>query len=224
MRDIDMSTLDYQETKGGSKIRFRIKVADYGFKNEAGKVDDLNTYLTLTAGYDGLTKVSLALESFRLICTNGMKILGTAANVAIKNTKGNLGKIQSICNDVAKVVAKNDDMTEWFKYLNTIEITEVKKQQVIEKALGYNKDTEGISPVRLLTLEEVEKSIALELSRTGSNMWGLLNGITHFTNHGEAYKTKSTQAVIEDRNDYVFQAGGSKINDRAQRAIMELVK
>ena len=132
IRDLDINQLDYQETKEGSKIRFRLKVANYGFKNGSGRRDDLDTYITLTSGYDGLTKTSLAVESYRLICS------------------------------------------------------------------------------------EIESSIALEISRSGGNLWGLLNGITHFTNHGGRKKS--------DLVDYVYQAGGATINDRAQKAILELSK
>lgn len=216
IKEFDLDNLDYQETKGGSKIRFRTKIANFGFKNGVGKVDDLDTFITLTTGYDGLTKTSLALESYRLICSNGMKIMGTSVNVAIKNTKGNNGKIQSLCNDVAKVIAQTQDINEYFKFLNTVDVSELQKQEVIKKSFGYNRQDEELSSRTLVNLEQIEESIALEFSRTGANMWGLLNGITHYTNHGGKEK--------KDKIDYIYQAGGARINEKAQLAIQELVK
>jgi len=221
IRSIDIDTLAYQETKGGSKIRFRVQVADFGFKNAAGKVDDLKTYATLTTGYDGLTKTSIALESFRLICTNGMRVLGTASNVAIKNVKGNAGKIESICNDMSKVLGNVDNLEEWFKYINGIDVKEVHVQKVIKESFGYNRaDKEELSTARLATLDQIEKAIAHEISQSGGNLWGILNGVTQYVNHSEKWggRTKA------DNVDYVYQAGGAAIQDRAQAAVRQLAK
>lgn len=216
IKTLDIGTLKYQETKGGSKIRYRVQVADYGFKNAVGKTDDVKTYVTLTTGYDGLTKTSLALECFRIICTNGMRVLGTSKTLSVKNVKGNAGKIESICSDLHKVVSKTGEIQEYFKFLNSVNVKEIQVQKVIKATFGYNRKTEDISTARLATLDEIEASIALEIGRTGGNLWGLLNGITHFTNHGGRNKS--------DRTDYVYQAGGLRINDKAQKAIAELAK
>lgn len=220
-RTVSPDTLEYQETKGGSKIRFRVKVADFGFKNAVGKVDDLQTYATLTTGYDGLTKTSLALESYRLLCTNGMRVLGTTSNVSIKNVKGNAGKIESICKDMERVLANVDDIQEWFIYLNKIDIKEVHVQKVIKEAFGYNREEKDeISKVRLLTLDEIENAIAHEINQTGGTLWGLLNGVTQYVNHPE----KWNGVIKKDPIDYVYQASGAKIQDRAQKVVRELAK
>lgn len=213
-RDLDINNLNYQETKGGSKLRFQVKVADFGFKNAVGKTDDLQTYATLTTGYDGLTKTSLSLECFRLICTNGMKVRGTTSLLSIKNVKGNIGKIESICNDMAKVVGSSTDIQKWFKHLNTVEVSEVIVQKVIKDSFGYNRATEDIGKGRLITLDDIEERIALEISRSGGNLWGLLNGITNFTNHGGRAK--------KDLVAHIYQDGGNAINDRAQKSVAEL--
>ena len=216
IRDLDINQLDYQETKEGSKIRFRLKVANYGFRNGSGRMDDLDTYITLTSGYDGLTKTSLAVESYRLICSNGMKVVGTTKVLGIKNVKGNAGKIESICNEMATVIGKAKGVEDYFKFLDGINVDELTVQKVIKQSFGFNRKDAEISKARLTTLDEIESSIALEISRSGGNLWGLLNGITHFTNHGGRKKS--------DLVDYVYQAGGATINDRAQKSILELSK
>lgn len=211
---LDVNKLDYQETKGGSKVRFQVEVADFGFKNGVGKTDDLKTYATLTTGFDGLTKTSLSLECFRLICTNGMKVRGTTSLLSIKNVKGNAGKIESICNDFGKIITASDNIQDWFKHLNTVEVSEVIVQKVIKDSFGYNRATEDIGKGRLVTLDDIEARIALEIGRSGGNLWGLLNGITNYTNHGGRAKT--------DMIAHVYQDGGNAINDRAQRSIAGL--
>ena len=217
IRDLDINNLEYQETKDGAKVRFRLKVADFGFKNGAGKSDDLNTYITLTSGYDGNTKTSLSVESYRLICSNGMRIQGTTKVLGVKNVKGNAGKIESICNEMAKVIGKVEKVEDYFKLLDGIDINELQVQKVIKDSFGYNRsDKTELSKARLTTLDEIENSIALEISRTGGNLWGLLNGITHYTNHGG--RTKS------DMTDYIYQAAGARINDKAQAAVNKLVQ
>ena len=62
-------------------------------------------------------------------------------------------------------------------------------------------------------LSAVQESIALEFGRTGSTLWGLVNGITHYTNH---------VASTTDRNDYLLTGAGLKLNDLAQKVAYEM--
>ena len=69
----DIDKLNYFEMKEGKKIRFSIPIAKVSFKNIRGAEDTTNVILNVQTGFDGNTATSLYLETYRLICTNGMK-------------------------------------------------------------------------------------------------------------------------------------------------------
>jgi hypothetical protein len=82
------------------------------------------------------------------------------------------------------------------------------------KTIGYNEAIRSeLGTAKQNILNNVQESIALEFSRTGSTLWGLVNGITHYTNH---------VARTDDRNDYLLVGGGLKLNDTAQKVALEM--
>ena len=59
----------------------------------------------------------------------------------------------------------------------------------------------------------MNKSIELEIGRTGATLFGLYNGLTHYANHEINTKDK----------DSVFSGVGSKLIAKAEKVMLELV-
>lgn len=216
IKGIDLDGLSYRELKGGAKIQFKIQLDSISFKTRTKKVDDIETFATLTTGYDGLTKTSFNFETFRLWCANGCSHLEQSVNVSVKNTVNNETTIVNLCDDLEKLIAGTTDRKEWFKFLDSADIDELKKQRVIKAALGYNKldkDAPEFSTAKLATLEEIEASIAKEMDFAGATAWGLFNGITRYTNHGGRAKDDDARA------DYLFAGAGTRINSNVEREL-----
>ena len=221
IKNLNVDSLSYRELKGGSKIQFRVQLDPISFVNRAKKVDDIETFATLTTGYDGFTKTSFNFETFRLWCDNGCSHLDQKVSVSVKNTVNNETTIVNLCNDLSKLIKSTSDRGEWFKYLDGIDLNELKKQRVIKAAVGFNaydKKAGELSKARLFTLKEIETSIEKEIKDHGASLWSLFNGITRYTSHGGRSKDE------QGRIDYMFVGAGAKLNLRAERELVNLTK
>ncbi len=201
--------------KDGAKVRFQIPLKSIEFKNarQVGDVTDVS--LCIQTGYDGLTKTSLYLYTHRLICTNGMKASTTEFQASFKNTKGNAGKIVGMCNDVQKAVMQLDGLKDLYLALDKVQIN----QQIVDEYLKKVADldvnlSEEWSTRKQNIYDRINESIALEFGRTGATAFGLLNGVTHYTNH-----------VVSgsDNPDFIFVDNGAKMNDKALAFVSTLL-
>lgn len=215
----DLSKIKYHEMKDGAKIRFEVPVGTVAFKNLRGKMDESVLSLNIQTGFDGNTSTSLYLSLYRLICANGMKANVTEFKSSFKNTIGNVGKLSLLCDDVTKAIDGQNGLTEIITKLNSVTIDTKRKNEFIKNVLGYSlKDKEELTTRKRNILQSIEESMALEISRSGGNLWGLLNGITHYTNHGVKTFDAATQTAEQHQatvNQYVFSETGEKLNDKA---------
>lgn len=212
--DARMQEVKYLELKGGSKIVFEAPFKTIGFKNLKGKNDEMIVKLNLATGFDGLTKTSLFISCYRMVCANGMKAWRTEFAVSFKNTKGNVGKASSLCHDIAKATDQINDFEAYIQQLNRTSVDKAKVEEFLFKTLGYNQALYSeLHGTKKIILDNVQESIELEFSRTGSTLWGLVNGITHYTNH---------VAKADDRNDYLLVGAGLKLNNEAQKVALEM--
>lgn len=211
---IDFTQISYKEMKGGSKIRFEIPLKTIEIKNDRKKGDITDVYLQLQTGFDGQTKTSLYLYTKRLICLNGMKKSFTEFQASFKNTKGNQGKILGLCNDVAKAVNKVDEVKDLYLHLDNIQINQRIINDYVKKVadLDVNLSVDWSTRKRNI-YENIMSAIDLEMNRTGSTAFGLLNGITYYTNH---------LASGSENEDFVFVDSGAKMNDKALDFLMNL--
>ena len=222
----DLSKIKYHEMKGGAKIRFEVPVKTIEFTNMAGKKDESIISLNIQTGFDGNTATSLYLSMFRMICTNGMKANVTEFKSSFKNTIGNVGKIQLLCNDVTKALDTTDNLSDIITKLNSIQINTERKNEFIEKVLGIKLSERADFTTRKRNiLESIEESIALEISRSGGNLWGLLNGVTHYTNHSVKTFDAITQTSEDHQNtvnQYIFSETGEKMNSLAFNTVLQM--
>lgn len=222
----DLSKLRYHEMKGGAKIRFEIPIKTIGFTNLAGQQDENIISLNIQTGFDGSTATSLYLSLYRMVCRNGMKANVTEFKTSFKNTLGNVGKIQLLCDDVSKAMDKSGNLVELMDRLDRVEITTKRKNEFIEKVLGIKlADKDSLSAHKRNILQSLEESIAKEISLSGGNLWGLVNGVTRYTNHG--VKTFDANKMTEGEhrnivNQYVYTETGAKLNDLALRTAMAM--
>jgi len=212
--DADFNKIQYQELKGGKKIILSAELGNVGFQNLRGKQDELNARVCLSTGFDGLTTSKVFIQYFRLVCSNGMKAWKTEFELGFKNTKGNIGKINSMVNDIAKATDKMEQFTEYIQLLDKKAVRTEDVEKFLLKAIGYNNAMYSeLGKVKSERLTAVNESIELEFSRTGATYWGLINGITHYTNH---------IAQTDNRDDYLLTGAGLKLNDTAQKLAFEM--
>lgn len=204
--NIDISKMEYKEMKGGSKIKFVTPFKTVSFKNIRGVLDESEISITLQTGYDGNTKTSLFLSIFRLICTNGMKANATEFTTAFKNTAGNSHKINNLCSDVARSLNMYNDLESIILSLNGQEVKKKEVNTFLTQLTDINPTAPDTSTRSKNIYNDLLSSIDIEFNRTGASKWGLLNGVTYYTNH---------VATTEAREDYVFLEKGATLNNKA---------
>lgn len=215
--DLDLETLEFNEYSGGEMIEFSLNLAPTYFKNRAGKDDLTENKLLFTTSFNGKKSNQISLYTYRQICTNGM--MGYALDTALKgkNTIGGKAKILTYCSEVSKIATESITFAEKLKALDKLEIKQAQIDAFMLKLLGYNAQTlkAGDKPEtkKVNILDRINESVALEFSRTGTTAFGLLNGITHYTNH-----VANNSKDISD-NEFIRFNNGFKLNNDAQRLL-----
>lgn len=213
----DASKINYKEFKGGKKVSFSIPAKTFSFKNFAGKEDQTTMYINIMTGFDGLTKTTIFVSSFRMNCLNQLKALKSEYFTNFKNTKGNKDKATLTIDNFSKVIDRTSKLQELYQKLDKIQINKKMLEDYVEKVMGYNSKTEDLSTIKKNNLRKLAGAFETETARTGTTLWGLVNTFSYYTNH---------IATTKDRDDYLYTStgvnSGVKLNDRAQKAAFEL--
>lgn len=219
--NLDLESLKFKEFDGGKKIEFSIGLPDLGFTNSAGNYDETANRMTFSTSYDGSKSNAISLYTFRQICTNGMMGWGMQNLLKGKNTVGGREKILSYCNElnalILEVKAHNDRM----RMMDKKEMTVFDVQKFILDLQGYNRKSlagsDKAETKKLNILDKLEEAIAVEFQRTGATAYGLLNGVSYYTNHiANPPKGVSTEEFIRFNN-------GLKLNDSAQKLTLAML-
>lgn len=229
--DLDLSTLKFNTYCGGAKIDFRVRMHPISFKNNKGLQDVTNMELSFSTSYDGSKSNRISLYTERLVCLNGMTALKLEGELKGRNTLGGKTKILSYAKEVAEIVNGANEFKAKMIALDNIKVSK-KQIEIFKKSLlGYNLDSLKAETLKaqnenkplpnhtrkLTILENISESIALEFSRTGQTAFGLLQGVTHYTNH-----VANTSKTITDA-EYIQFYQGAKTNDKAQEILFALI-
>lgn len=233
--DLDINTLKFDTYCGGAKIDFRVKMFPLSFKNNKGIDDITNMELSFSTSYDGSKSNRISLYTERLLCLNGMTALKLEGELKGRNTLGGKTKILSYAKEVAEIVNGSKDFREKMIALDKIKISKKQVEAFKLSLFGFNAqsikdktealETLGKSEAQIaqavklqeLMLENLSSSIALEFARTGETAFGLLQGVTHYTNH-----VANTSKTISDA-EYIRFYQGAKTNDKAQQILFALI-
>lgn len=211
---VDAEEMTYKELKGGSKVLFNAPYKKISFINKKGIEDESIISINIQTGYDGLTKTSLFLSMYRMICSNGMKANTTEFTVSYKNTTGNKHRINSLCPDVTKSLNMFDDLESLILHLNSVPVNSLVVANFLKDLTGIDVNKKNELSTRSLNIYgDLLRSIEKEFNRTGSTAWGLLNGVTYYTNH---------VATAESREDYILLDKGASLNNKAQELVQAI--
>jgi hypothetical protein len=168
--NVKIDKLQFIEMRGGQKVRFRVPIKKISFTNLLGKKDTTEVYLNVQTGFDGATATSLYLETYRMICKNGMKKTFTEFKAKFKNTNGNNGKIAGMIADVSKALSQVKTLNQMYVKLNDVKVDADAVRKYIERVFDYNleyfdaakeyytkfseENNEGISQNALLKLKK----------------------------------------------------------------------
>jgi len=209
----DLNSLKVTELKEGKKCKITCDLGLYGFVNMIGKDDEMEVKIDIQTGWDGFTKTSIFLSTYRLVCSNGLKGWSTERIASFKNTVGNNGKINILSEDVAKVLRGKDQYLEKLRLLNERKVSAKEVKDYLNRVLKIDT-TKTLSTRTSNILDQINASVAIEEKNAGMTAFTLLNGITHYTNH---------VAKAKDRQTYLYSDRGMVLNDLAQKHAFDLI-
>jgi hypothetical protein len=222
--DLDLNTLQFNQYCGGSKIEFSIKMHPISFKNNKGLQDITNMELTFSTSYDGSKSNVITLFTERLVCTNGMVAKGIEGYIKGRNTIGGKTKVLIFVEDIAKIINSAKNFREQMELLDKKKVTRKQIEEFKLKMFGYNKETlikeekETEKPLKAKHnfIDAIDEAIDLEIKRTGQTLFGLLQGVTYYSNHVAQRSEQISQA------EYIRFFQGAKTNEKAQELIFEM--
>ena len=174
----------------------------------------------------------ISLYTERLVCTNGMVANNLEGSLKGRNTKGGKLKILSYSEEIAKIVNGMKDFKEKMIELDKRKLTYQEIETLKFKIFGFNAESENIKKAKMKNptksknealLEKIEESIKLEFYRTGQTAYGLLQGITHYTNHVANVKEGNKKQKFSN-SEYIRFNQGVKTNNKAQEVLFDLIK
>jgi hypothetical protein len=218
--NLDIKTLQFREFCGGSKIEFSIKMKSLEFLNSVGVTDKTNISLTFSTSYDGSKANKISLFTERLLCSNGMVAKNLQGELKGKSTAGGKAKILSYSEEVAKMINGTEDFKLKMLELNKKRVNKEQIQAFKLQLLGYNEDTvkesgKDLHHTRETILNGLNKGFEIEFPRSGQTLFGLLQGVTYYTNH-----------LAENdlsKGENVRFGKGLNMNNKAQELIFEMV-
>ncbi len=203
--DLDLSTLKFNEYKGGAKVAFILDLPTKEIQGSPMVGDIMKRSLEFRTGFDGKTKSS-AVESFeRVWCENGCTNT-QSQSVAFKNTINNHAKIFNLCQYIEQSVKNSDDFMLNIGKLSTIEMSQTEIDNFLTKLTGYDvKAYKDLTTRKRNILDSINAAIGIEKANTGANMFSIVNGITRYTTHD----------LSKGEAESLFYGSSAKMNSNA---------
>lgn len=220
--DLDLSRMTYCEMKDGKLINFRIPSEMVVFKNRTGSTEEIELFLNFETGFGGNGSTQIGIYSHRFRCENGMLVKDAEVELIAKHTKRMNAKVMLWCDEINKVIAKQKEVSQVWQALDRVDISDEQIDQFLKKTIGLPKEhtmaeilssSDIISTRKMNILTEFKSSLEIELARTGKSAYGLIQGVTHYTNH----------SASGAGNEYISAARGKTLNDQVQQFAMSLV-
>lgn len=220
----DLNTLEFREYKGGSKIEFSISLEPLTFVNAKKLEDVTNIKLTFSTSFDGTKSNIISLYTERLVCLNGMVALNLEGYCKGRNTLNGKAKVLTFTEQLALIVTSGEKWREKMIELDKVKITKKQIEAFKLQMFGYNRQTLNAEKdpktkeikanvAKHKFLDVVEECLDIEFKRTGITAFGLLQGITYYTNHEASRDEKIS------KDEYIRFFQGAKTNDKAQELI-----
>ena len=144
-----------------------------------------------------------------------MKATVTEFKAKFKNTSGNQGKALSLCHDVAESINNLGKLEELYLNLDKTKVDDKVIQAYLKQVANIDLAIKDEWSTRKANMyADIMGSLDLEFSRTGKTAFGMLQGITHYTNH---------KASGSGNEEYILLETGAKMNDKAMQFVTALI-
>ena len=212
----DLSKLEYTLHKNSTIIEFRLPTNIISFKNAAGNKDETEMFLNFWTGFGGNARTEVGLYSHRFICSNGMRVINADIDLKVKHTVNMNHKALAFTKELITLSSQVQSTSQIWEEMNNVQVNVATKETFVRNLANMKKEETyaDISKKKQKIYDSISEAIATEFSRTGSTVWGLLNGATYYNNH---------LAARAGDEEYILLATGAKENVRAQELALQLI-
>lgn len=194
----------YDEFQGGKKILAYLECTQpiqvQGF--------DFKDYMLIGNSHDSSTGFFIGNSSQMIRCSNRFSAM--FRQLQVRHTRNHDNEIDQLLNCVDSYMKHRRQLFNKMERFANVEVDEEIKNALIARLVNMTQEemlgqSELSSRKRNIILD-IDKSILLECNALGDNLFGLFNGVTHYTTH------------IRSNKEEVFcnaLGGGAKLNDTA---------
>jgi len=164
---------------GGKKIFVQFKVDQYD--------DEYEKYIFVVDSNDGSIGLSYGISNTVLSCANQLYLFASKGK-SVKHTKSININADVIANDITSRLNYTDNAIEYLKNqcINDANVRNIVKN-VMNLPVHINEasydDNKVVSKKTKNKVDKLLDCIAKETTEKGDTKWGLLNGVTYYTNH-----------------------------------------
>jgi hypothetical protein len=195
--------------KQGRKVFIQIPIDD----EEVGN-SKIKRWITALNSHDGSSCVAFGSQQTVVICENTFY----KAYRNLNHVRHNLNakeKLFAMAEDLQKSLQEDALLIEQFKRWSDIKVEPRHIEQMVNAmVLVANENQEGnddnFSTRKKNQIISLNKSIEMEFSLEGENLWGLFNGATRYTNH-----VMNRGKSDAEKKESLMIGGGARLNQVA---------
>jgi hypothetical protein len=195
--------------KQGRKVFIQIPIND----EEVGN-SKIKRWITALNSHDGSSCVAFGSQQTVVICENTFY----KAYRNLNHVRHNLNakeKLFAMAEDLQKSLYEDALLIEQFKRWSDIKVEPRHIEQMVNAmVLVANENQEGnddnFSTRKKNQIISLNKSIEMEFSLEGENLWGLFNGATRYTNH-----VMNRGKSDAEKKESLMIGGGARLNQAA---------
>ena len=176
----------FDEVQGGKKVIAFLKctnpvsVGGYEFKD----------YLMVGNSHDGSTGFFIGNSNVMVRCAN--RFTKQFRSLQVYHTKNHNIKIDTLANSFDDFTKQRQRFYDRFGEYVDFEIVDEHKEKLVNSIVELTPleiaEPETISTRKNNIITDIHKSIEIETNAIGNNLFGLFNGITHYTTHTRTQK------------------------------------
>lgn len=158
---------------------------------EVGKGDEVNKYLLLSNGHDGMMAVRVGFTPIRVVCNNTLSASHgdkRSQLIRIKHSKSVKQRVEDVQSIVNAIDAKFEATAEQYKRLAKCDVNQKDLQNYVNVVFDLNPKGDEREMLRAKKMQETiqklfENGAGAKLKSARGTMWGAYNAVTEFLTH-----------------------------------------
>lgn len=193
-------------TKGGELYGGRKVYLQAELPSEYIGRSSVKRYITALNSHDGSCSIGFGSSNTVVVCNNTFHKAHKDTN-KFRHTSSSAERIKALASDINGIILQDVMMMNNFKQMADMPLRDEMIERVIRKMFDVeaNTPTKQISDQKKARIESFAGALETEIGLEGSNVWGLFNAVTRFTNH--------IAMPQKNKNEYLMVGAGHTLSN-----------